>query len=252
MFLSRCQLNSARRGTVRLLASPQAMHAAVEASFPESAPSAAPHDETAQQSRVLWRVDQSPHHMYLYVVSQERPDFTHIVEQAGWPTRPHWDVADYLPMLDGLTVGQRWQFRLTANPVHNAPQTDGSRGKRYAHVTAAQQEQWLLRRADWFGVVLGSPHNPSKEPSTSPPPIVTPTFRIEERSVMRFPRKGKDVTIRKVRYDGILEVSDADLLRTALISGVGAAKAYGCGLLTLAPVPSAVATTSAPSTTTSP
>jgi CRISPR system Cascade subunit CasE len=37
-------------------------------------------------------------------------------------------------------------------------------------------------------------------------------------------------------YDGILTVTDPALLRRALCHGVGRAKAYGCGLLTLAPV----------------
>ena len=52
----------------------------------------------------------------------------------------------------------------------------------------------------------------------------------------KFPRKGKTVTISKVTYEGLLEVRQADALRSVLTDGIGRAKAYGCGLLTLASV----------------
>ncbi|CAM5387319.1 hypothetical protein SCALM49S_03750 [Streptomyces californicus] len=39
----------------------------------------------------------------------------------------------------------------------------------------------------------------------------------------------------RVRFDGAARVLDAELLRERLASGIGRGKAYGCGLLTLAP-----------------
>jgi len=42
------------------------------------------------------------------------------------------------------------------------------------------------------------------------------------------------VTLVTVTYDGLLEVTDPDALRRTLTRGLGRAKAYGCGLLTLA------------------
>ena len=54
---------------------------------------------------------------------------------------------------------------------------------------------------------------------------------------MQFSKQnGRIVTIRAVVFEGILKVTDAELFRSALASGIGPAKAYGCGLLTLAPV----------------
>ena len=70
MHLSRIQINPARRGGRRLLGSPQAMHAAVLASFP---------DGEGDRGRVLWRVDRDEHRVWLYVVSRPVPDFGHIV-----------------------------------------------------------------------------------------------------------------------------------------------------------------------------
>jgi CRISPR system Cascade subunit CasE len=43
------------------------------------------------------------------------------------------------------------------------------------------------------------------------------------------------VTVTRVTYDGRLRVVDPDALRRTLTAGLGKAKAYGCGLMTLAP-----------------
>jgi CRISPR system Cascade subunit CasE len=37
-------------------------------------------------------------------------------------------------------------------------------------------------------------------------------------------------------FEGRLLITDPDALRAALVTGIGPAKGYGCGLLTLAPV----------------
>jgi CRISPR system Cascade subunit CasE len=44
------------------------------------------------------------------------------------------------------------------------------------------------------------------------------------------------VSLVTVTFDGRLEVTEPQLLRRALTHGIGKAKAYGCGLLTLAPL----------------
>jgi CRISPR system Cascade subunit CasE len=35
-------------------------------------------------------------------------------------------------------------------------------------------------------------------------------------------------------FEGVLQISDESLFKAALTNGIGRAKAYGCGLLTLA------------------
>ena len=59
---------------------------------------------------------------------------------------------------------------------------------------------------------------------------------VVQRETQRFKRGGSQVTIVRATFQGVLEVTSADALREALVNGVGRAKAYGCGLLTLAPV----------------
>ena len=45
---------------------------------------------------------------------------------------------------------------------------------------------------------------------------------------------GRSVTQRQVSMTGELQVTDPELLRAALVNGMGRGKAYGCGLMTLA------------------
>lgn len=209
MILTRFHLNARRHGARALLSSPQAMHAALLSGFPPG----------REGGRILWRVDaDDPLRPTVYVVSQDRPDFTHIEEQGGWPTQPTTLSASYHVLLESLTEGQTWAFRLRANPTHRA--TIGGRKLVVAHATVGHQQRWLAERAERVGVNLGSGESP--------------TMRVTDRSVLSFRRGEGRVTLGVATYDGVLTVTDPALLRTALVEGIGRAKAYGCGLMTLA------------------
>ncbi len=215
MYLSRMHLNTRRRGTAKLLSSPQAMHAATMSAFPPGA---------IGDGRVLWRVDRTPEATSLYLLSPTVPSFEHLQEQAGWANRESWIIRDYAPVLGAVAIGRRFSFRLAANPVRVVTGEDGIK-RRAAHVTAAQQLGWLLERADRLGVRF--PDDPEGG---------SPSVAVTRRETLRFKRGTRRVTVARSQYDGLLEVVDPDALRAALTDGVGKAKAYGCGLLTLAPV----------------
>lgn len=204
-----------------LLSNLQAMHAAVRAAFPP--------DLDESDGRVLWRVDSDAHTHTLYVVAPEKPDLAHLVEQAGWATRPG-DVADYGRMLESVRTGAQFAFRLAGNPVHRDGTQGRARGTLHPHVTVAQQIGWLERKAGQHGFSIGGTGAGASE---------EPTATVTQRRDVSFSRgKGAQsgtVTLRIAQFDGILTVTDADLLRHALRHGIGRAKAYGCGLLTLAP-----------------
>lgn len=219
-YLTQMRINPARRGSKSLLQSPQAMHAAVLAGYSVDDP-----------GRVLWRVDAgSRHQVTLYVVGALEPDLTHLVEQAGWPTTETWRTTSYAPFLARLAEDQYWGFRLTANPVQvDAPADGAKRGAVRPHVTAAQQEEWLRERARAWGF----------EPLSSEQGGVLVTGRGRDNFVKG--EKGgshRRVTIARANFEGVLRVSDAEVMRQAMVMGMGRAKAYGCGLMTLAPVKS--------------
>lgn len=228
MFLSQIQLNPRRREAAPLLSSPHALHAAVLASFP---------DPSAQVTgRVLWRLDAGEHRTLLRVVSPERPDFTHIAEQAGWPTREDsWEVRSYDKVLARIEKGQRYGFRLTANPVYNKRVPDGSRGKVHGHSTVTHQERWLLDRQERCGFQVEDMADAVPAPEGEGGGLGK-ALRIVDRRTLSFSRREATVTLRVATFEGILAVHDRDAIVHALSHGIGRAKGYGCGLLTLAPL----------------
>ena len=231
MFLTRFQVNPRRRDSSKLLASPQVMHAAVLSSFPDAM--AAPGDP----GRVLWRLDRLGGKLLLIIASPKKPDLTHLVEQAGWPSlEPAWETRDYAPLLERIVAGQRWAFRLTANPIHSLPPVNGKRGRVLGHRTVEHQLGWLVGRSEQHGFSLvehdAQQLNAATEELVS---VTVPTARVTNSQVLRFARGASTVTLRSATFDGLLEVIDAEVFKHALTSGIGSGKAYGCGLLTIAP-----------------
>lgn len=228
MYLTKLQINPRRRDAQRLLSSPQALHAAVLAGFPDARPT--------HQGRILWRLDTyNNHRVLLFIASPHQPDLTHLVEQAGWPTTHTWTTAPYDPFLNSLETGQRWQFRLTANPVRSGKAPGWTDTKPLGHVTVTQQQQWLLQRTERLGFRITLSHFGHDEPDLA----------VVNRAIRRFNRNGTRVTVSTATYEGHLEIIDPATLRQSLTFGIGRAKSYGCGLLTLAPPPALTDTTSA-------
>lgn len=226
MYISRMALNTACPGAARLLSSPYRIHAAVEHAFPPV------NDLASPEGRVLWRLDawdDSPE-VWLYVVSPAKPDFTHIKEQTGWPVTGSWETKDYSPVIDCLQTGQQWQFRLKANPVRKVKCDKGRRenpkviGKVLGHVTESQQIDWLMSRCGDKGFSIV--RNGDDEP----------LVRVSRRTKESFSRGSGKVTLMTCMFDGALEVDDPDALRHTLCWGMGRAKGFGCGLLTIAPL----------------
>lgn len=223
MYLSRFRFNTARMGARRILASPRHLHAAVLHAFPE------PELLQSDEARILWRLDRdSRHSALLYIASPEEPDLTHLVEQAGWPARGivgGWDTRPYDKLLAALERGQQWAFRLTANPVHYVRKSPDRPKQRLAHVTAEQQLKWLLDRCGRHGFTVAEKADGE------------PNAMVHGRSWLQFDKKEqrRQVSIRAATFDGVLTVEEPEALRYALVRGIGKAKAYGCGMLTLAP-----------------
>ncbi|MGW5122358.1 type I-E CRISPR-associated protein Cas6/Cse3/CasE [Streptomyces noursei] len=232
MFLTRFRLNTARMGARRLITSPQSMHAAVMASFAQKP------DHQGDGPRVLWRLDQqSRSEVLLYIVSPDRPDLTHLVEQAGWPTTGSWQTKPYGPFLARLAADDTWAFRLTANPVHSIRRNDAEPTKRTAHATPRHQLDWLLKRQvdAGFEIVEKAERRPDGLEGAWHEVVV------HNRSDLAFSKRNESdarvhkVTLTRVTFDGRLRVLDPDAFRRTLTLGLGKAKAYGCGLMTLAP-----------------
>ena len=208
MVLSRFELDIGKRTTMRALASPNLFHGAIEASFP------------GERERRLWRIDSLNGSLWLLLLSQTAPADP-AVEQFGMPGA-RWETKNYDPFLSRLSTGTIWHFRLTANPTISKKTGDPeARGVVMPHITPKYQKAWLEERAEKHGFALNND-----------------SFDVVSVQRYRF-RKGTDrqfVRMISVSYEGVLEVTDPDLLRNALISGIGREKAYGQGMLTLVPM----------------
>lgn len=222
MYLTQMPLNPQRRSTRDMVSSPQRIHASVLAGFLPGA---------SERGRILWRLDtDGPHSLNLFVVSAEVPSFDALAEQAGWSSNPVWRTADYGAFLNRLARGQRWVFRLVANPVRaiREPGEAAHRGHRVPLVKEADQVDWLVSRAQRLGFELV----PGASGGTN--------MMVSNSRRLSFARRtdgvSRTVTVQSVQYDGVLEVVDAEAMRHSLASGIGGAKGYGCGLLTLAPL----------------
>ena len=94
---------------------------------------------------------------------------------------------------------------------------------------------WLASRAEGWGFEIPQVSvNPSEGEANDL------AVAIVEKERIRFQRgksgkPGSLVTLNRVAFEGILTVKNPAVLRSAMQNGLGAAKAYGCGLLTLAP-----------------
>jgi len=211
MYLSRVLLDVNKRETMGALSSPHILHGAIEQSF------------ASREKRKLWRIDWLGDVCCLLVLSEEKPDFTHLSRQFGYPfTDPPWETKDYSLLLSRLQEGQEWHFRLRANPTRSSFKEKDSasrRGKVFAHVTQEQQRQWLLAKAEKCGFKLNDDE-----------------FDVVHSQWLRFQkgRGGRYVTLRTATFEGKLTITNLGCFKEVLQSGVGRAKAYGCGLLTLA------------------
>ncbi|MDR3209090.1 MAG: type I-E CRISPR-associated protein Cas6/Cse3/CasE [Oscillospiraceae bacterium] len=212
MYLSRVEFNfDARsrnaRAAMRALGSPQIIHAVIEGAMPPY---------TGDKPRSLWRVDELGEHTYLLLLSRDKPDLTRFVEQFGYDGGG-WETRDYAPFLERLADGQRWRFRLQANPTKSAGRERGAARERgdVVPLIASQFDAWLTKAASRNGFTVSD-------------------ARFTERGVMEFGRDGRTVTINTARFEGILTIEDVGAFRAAMTNGIGRGKAYGCGLLTLA------------------
>lgn len=210
MYLSRVELDVTRRATMRALAAPQKLHGAVESAFP------------GERRRRLWRLDHWNGKLYLLLLSEDLPNLLEISDQFGPVNRQgSTEIREYNQLLERIVPGSVWQFRLTANPTKSCAGEAGAehRGKVLAHCTVEYQEKWLLDRAEKHGFRL--------EPDG---------FTVTASRWLHFAKGGmqnRTVSLLSVTYEGVLQVTEPDLFRTLLTSGIGRGKAYGLGLMTV-------------------
>ena len=223
MFLHRIHLDPRCREARRDLSDPYQLHSTLCRAF--SAP-----DRKCPDGEFLWRIEpetDSSGCPRVLVQSRTLPNWSGIGVQ-GWLTKvdPAVDLKERLK-LDSLKVGQRFRFRLRANPCVTRS------GKRMGLLKLEEQEAWIERKARQHGFSL--PHLASFDPLESSRERVD--VRISKGEMMRGQQHGGNgIRVYSVLYDGVLAVTAPDLFKVALQTGIGHGKVMGLGLLSVVPV----------------
>ena len=212
MYLSRLILNPRSRRARTDIANPYEMHRTVMRAFPDEA--------DGGPGRVLFRLDSgaTSSALFLLVQSDKPPDWSFLSSpDAGGYLLEIGDPEHYNPDskridLFSLAAPQRlFRFRLRANP------TVKRNGRRRAILKEEEQAAWLHRKASDAGFSLTG-------------------LRITPENAVTARRNGSArLTFNSALFDGILRVTDTHAFKSALAAGIGPAKGFGFGLLSLAP-----------------
>jgi CRISPR system Cascade subunit CasE len=136
---------------------------------------------------------------------------------------------NYAAVQRGMTL----LFRLRANPTRRvSPRCESEKnprfyGRRVELYREEDQIAWLGRKAEAHGFRLLAVKVNRDVPNLNTIP--------ESKIKGRRSDTEKSVTFGSVLFEGRLAVTDADRFREVLVQGIGSGKAYGFGLLSIAP-----------------
>lgn len=199
MFLTQLCLNRLNRNVMKTLTDVYRLHQTVMKGF------------TAYEDveRVLFRVEPEVRSESVVVLVQSAvaPDWRFAEENNGIAGAR---VKEFSP---SFRKGDLFRFRLRANP------TVTRNGKRYGLIRDDDLLDWLRQKEEKLGVRL------------------TSATVIDEGYISGKKRSEKGnhrLDIKTARFEGVLKVVEPELVGEAFSTGIGPAKAFGCGLLSLA------------------
>lgn len=260
MYLSRLILDPRHRDTRRWLADCHQLHQVIMSAFP-----ATPGATARAELGVLFRVETGRADNLVHVLVQSGAEPRWAVESAAIVAVD--GPRDIDAASGAILPGRRFRFRLRANPTRRVHQraalgADDARlnaegmwkdasdvpdelwngavrrrhterpdavGKRVEIRGEEERIAWLQRQGARCGFAL-------TQVSLVDRPL--PASRADPGGTVTGARRasGDPLTFGTALFEGELEVTDAAALLAAWRTGIGPGKAFGCGLLSLAPV----------------
>lgn len=163
---------------------------------------------------------------FLVRIDRKEEAFRALVLSRTAPTRPDWCPSDCFgtkPIPDAFFNHTAFAFSLLANPTKkirsNATGERTKNGRRVPITTREDLLAWLQRKAEAAGFAFD--------------PEATQTM---PRGREYFHKTGAHGTHTAVEFRGQLRVTDPVAFRVTVATGIGSAKAFGFGLLVLAPL----------------
>lgn len=228
MFLHRLYLNPRSKEARRDISDPYQMHSTLCRAFSDKAA------EKCPEGAFLWRLEPTTTFQEVpcvLVQSTYAPRWSHINIKDWFEQEPDpgIDLAQRLN-LDELRAGQRFRYRLRANPCVTQI------GKRLGLFRTEDQEKWIERKGnEQHGYTLPKLFRARLDLIEEDIERIDVSIS-QEQMLQGRQHKGNCIRVFSVLYDGFLIVSDPEKFKLSIQSGIGHGKALGLGLFSVVPV----------------
>jgi CRISPR system Cascade subunit CasE len=165
---------------------------------------------------------------FLTRLDRRREGFRLLIVSPTQPVRPDWCPSDAeswkaKPIPESYFTRRRYMFQLCANPTKKvASKPDGTVTKNGRRVPLGKREElveWIKRKGEQGGFAADEA-----------------TLRTFSRGREYFEKNGRPGLHSAVEFQGVLTVTDPAKFHEAFTRGIGSAKAFGFGLLVIAPI----------------
>jgi len=168
-------------------------------------------DQARHQAGILYRIETTPAGVHLLVQTRGEPLIGRLPD--GYGT---CETEDLRVRFESLSTGTHVRYTIAANATKRLAGVRGEKAGKLTTLTGADAEEWWRQRAAANGLDVD-------------------TVTAARQESARSGDRNRPIKHTVTRFDGTATVTDPDLLRIALEEGIGRAKAYGCGLLSLDP-----------------
>lgn len=168
---------------------------------------------------VLFRAEDSPRGPQILLQSHMQPDATRLPDAYGSVETRSLDA-----LLSNLHKGMVVNYRCVANPVRK-PRTTSRQAYKLPPVVALSGNaavEWWERQSNTAGL---EPLHINAHPLAS----------VRGQRGSHDPAANHRIQHARTQFEGTARILDAEQLREKLATGIGRGKAYGCGLLSIAP-----------------
>jgi CRISPR system Cascade subunit CasE len=208
MYLSKLSLDPKNAQVQSELANRYELHRTLTAQFPE---------KKRKDIGLLYRIELQDqyrfHPITLLIQTQLEPDWNGLYDRGLLIESSQ--VKAFTP---NFSNSEKFYFRLLGNPTARRRQLDGSQ-KRVGLYDRDEQQDWILRKAQYGGFKVLS-------------------LQLTDFGLIESSKKKNNQTFKikhlAVKYEGLLQIIDPDKFTKTFIKGIGSAKAFGFGLLSLA------------------
>jgi len=242
IYLSRLIINPRNTQVRAELARPYEMHRTLLRAFPEGKFGVSRDKDDA--AGVLFRVDEKPRENLILTLVQSKstPDWSFLNDQHDRRGQPYLLPASVigdgkpnpaitkLDLSKKLKVGQTLTFRLRANPTKRLGKAAGDdEGKRVGIYKEEEQQKWLREKLE------GNEHRQLAGGFRPLRVQISREERIENAKAINRNDQSYDLKLFAVQFDGVLQIVDLGKAIQTIEQGIGSAKGFGFGLLSVAP-----------------